>query len=689
MTSIGMQAFSWTPSGGMQNLGTPGGSWACGINNNNEVVGFSADFFAGWNKAFKWSQADGMKDLGGLSGQGGFAYGINNSGWVVGSSNAPWPNSHAFLWTQSGGMQDLGTLGGNSSSAYSINNGGNVVGMSHSDTYGTNRAFLWTPSGGMQSLNDIVNNLPSGTNLISASCINDKNQIVGYLWDQRPDATAFLWSASEGLKTLGTLVDPNLSGSFAYGINKNGQVVGMANANDGNLHAFSWTSPDGMQDLNTLAVNKPSDVTLTTGYGINSNGQIVGVASNGAFLLSPTKISIDIPTPTATPPLLAFPLTSNLFPEISSFIKNNLHSFDAGVQQNINSLGDRWQQFLLKDLSSEGWKNFFKGVQQTGEAIGYGISLGSIGDTYGKGLISLGNNNIELANSYFKMAAFDLSVLTGKYVSTQLNLDWEKRLLISAAGTGASIGVGALLGTLTPVTAALAANGLIWGDFVAGAASDLAKDPPDPNFKEVFQSPLSFTGPLNFPGASPELNRILGQEFGSLCDTYYFLVGITTSINRYSSALEAGDTASAGLQIAAFLKYLTLYDSSAIQSADLIKQLEQALINEGFLDVSYNRQYLLDFQTQLRLNGLPQDIIDYYKSLGLTDSDIAALMQAMLDFVPPDSLSGSLYSNLSDGADLFLSASSASVPLPSTLFLAGPGLLGLFGWRQFKRVYKS
>jgi hypothetical protein len=146
-----------------------------------------------------------------------------------------------------------------------------------------------------------------------------------------------------------------------------------------------------------------------------------------------------------------------------------------------------------------------------------------------------------------------------------------------------------------------------------------------------------------------------------------------------------GDAASAALQLEAFLHYLTLYDSSAIQTADLIKQLKQELINEGLADVSYSKQSILDLQNYLRVNGLPQELIDYYCSLGMTDSDIAALIQAMLEFVPPDSLSASLYSSLSDGSSLLLSASSApQVPLPSALLLFGTGLL-MVGWRRFRK----
>ncbi|MCY2990452.1 MAG: hypothetical protein NTY19_21630 [Planctomycetota bacterium] len=194
----GTTAALWSPSGVIQNFGTPDGSCAVGINNKNEVVGYSADFFAGYNKAFKWTKTDGIKDLGSLSGKGGYAYGINDSGSVVGTSEAGGQSSHAFLWTPSSGMQDLGILGGQYSSASSINNSGSVVGSSDFDNIAyTRTAFLWTSSAGMKNINDLINNKPSNTYLVSASSINNKNQIVGTLNAPLPNGnsySAYLWS---------------------------------------------------------------------------------------------------------------------------------------------------------------------------------------------------------------------------------------------------------------------------------------------------------------------------------------------------------------------------------------------------------------------------------------------------------------------------------------------------------------
>jgi probable HAF family extracellular repeat protein len=74
---------------------------------------------------------------------------INASGQIVGTAGA-----RASLW-QDGTVADLGTLGGNSSAAFGINDSGHIVGQAQlpfaAPTYGSTRAFLWK-NGAMTSL---------------------------------------------------------------------------------------------------------------------------------------------------------------------------------------------------------------------------------------------------------------------------------------------------------------------------------------------------------------------------------------------------------------------------------------------------------------------------------------------------------------------------------------------------------
>ncbi len=118
-------------------------------------------------------------DLGTLpGGYYSYAYGINNSGQVVGSSTTASGDQHAFLYS-GGTMIDLGTLpGGSNSYAAGINNSGQVVGSSdfNGNPSFVSHAFLYS-AGALTDLNNLVS-LPSGVYLTYPIGINDLGQIA-------------------------------------------------------------------------------------------------------------------------------------------------------------------------------------------------------------------------------------------------------------------------------------------------------------------------------------------------------------------------------------------------------------------------------------------------------------------------------------------------------------------------------
>ena len=97
-SSGGNRAFRWTSAGGMENLGTLPGetqSWANGISaDGSTIVGYSG------SRAFRWNAAEGMVSLGAAAAN---AAASNKNGLVIVGSSG----SQGFLWTPGLGMVDL------------------------------------------------------------------------------------------------------------------------------------------------------------------------------------------------------------------------------------------------------------------------------------------------------------------------------------------------------------------------------------------------------------------------------------------------------------------------------------------------------------------------------------------------------------------------------------------------------
>jgi len=235
---------------------------------------------------------------------------MNNLGEIAGELRLPGGTSHSAIWSVADGFRDLGRSLGSGTYIKSLNDAGVIVGPS-----GLLDSFIWSATSGVSILPKTV-----GVSLQLAYGINNRGDVVGWLFDRQPGKVGFLRSATGELTYLG-----RSSGRFisaAKGVNDRRQVVGSCST--GGIvwevrYRFvrlarsitigkSWFSPrerwyraflweDGvMEDLNDL-ISSDSGWELNDARDINNRGEIVGWGmykdNEHAFLLTPINESDD------------------------------------------------------------------------------------------------------------------------------------------------------------------------------------------------------------------------------------------------------------------------------------------------------------------------------------------------------------------------------------------------------------
>lgn len=168
-----------------------------------------------------------MEDLGTLGGWYSTGNGINEAGWVSGSSRVADGSFHVFLAKPGEGMVDLGQgIGGD------INNRGVIIGSG--------------PNGIPELLYDgkRVRITPNfGIAQYSVGCLNDHNLFRGTYWDFRLGIgfTAIVGSEKHGIVDLNKLIPTNSGWVLveANGMNNKCQIVGKGwNGNAGRNTMF-------------------------------------------------------------------------------------------------------------------------------------------------------------------------------------------------------------------------------------------------------------------------------------------------------------------------------------------------------------------------------------------------------------------------------------------------------------------
>jgi probable HAF family extracellular repeat protein len=280
-------AFLWSRTNGLVDLGTLGGanSEATAINSAGDVVGWSLRL-DGTRHAFQFTHGV-MADLGTLGGTDSVATAINERSQIVGYSTQANGSRHAFFIDHAI-MVDLGTAPGSTdSAAYGINNSGLIVGCS-GEGFGC-APVQW--QGGKHVIS-VLPNFPYATFdafSTSANGVNEAGVIVGEIFNAFVDPgfpVVVTWDRS-GVSTANQY---GLSAGIGSAINDEGAVVGTRFFHFDFDKAF-------VADGGILIDLFPEYGVSSIAFAINNAGQIVGLAvrvtggssETVAFLLAPDK----------------------------------------------------------------------------------------------------------------------------------------------------------------------------------------------------------------------------------------------------------------------------------------------------------------------------------------------------------------------------------------------------------------
>lgn len=318
------------PTASFQGLGQlPGGlqSYAHGVSGDGRVVVGRALDSAGVERAFRWTAATGMQDLGDLGGGGAVAYDANADGSVVvgrsydgspglGYTGFRWTPAtgmealpiaeasdvsadgdaavgFALLWTASGGVTSIGA----SNWARGISPEGDVV-VGDTSTSGQRHAMRWTPAGGVQDLGTL-----SGPQSFADSASSHAAVVVGQaqvMIQNYPFWHAFRWTGSRGMEDLGTLGGPL---SAAYDVSNDGSVIAgkaLSSSSSASETAFRWTTRRRMQDLRRelldLGVTAVQGWVLKTASSVSADGTvIVGFGLNASRQWEAFRAALPVP----------------------------------------------------------------------------------------------------------------------------------------------------------------------------------------------------------------------------------------------------------------------------------------------------------------------------------------------------------------------------------------------------------
>ena len=187
----GAEGFEWTAQNGIVGLGHPTGasSRATSISaDGSTIVGFWEDATQGNRQPVRWVSG-GADDLF-LGAVAGEAIAASSDGaQIVGQAADSTGNGRAFFYSKADGLIDLGVLSGNKvdqSVAFGLSDNGIVIGSSTNPFSWTSKPFIWTKHIGLKPLQKILVEagavIPQGATITNVMAISGNGSAMVGMW---------------------------------------------------------------------------------------------------------------------------------------------------------------------------------------------------------------------------------------------------------------------------------------------------------------------------------------------------------------------------------------------------------------------------------------------------------------------------------------------------------------------------